>query len=307
MIQLSVVVPVYNEAGNIAALCQRVSAVAQDMGLLFEIILVNDGSVDGSLESMRAQALIMPEVKYIDLSRNFGQQLALTAGLEHSLGEYVVIMDADLQDPPEVIADLYARMKMGFDVVYAQRLARPGESMVKRGAAALFYRLLSSITNVPIPVDTGDFRMMSRRVVNALMQMPERHKYYRGQVPWLGFSQSAISYTRNERHSGTSGYSNMKMLRLAIDGITSFSTFPLRIASIAGFMVSGMSFIWILIALYDRLIAHNTVRGWTSLMIAVLFLGGIQLICLGVIGEYMSRISDNVRNRPLYIIREKNF
>lgn len=278
----------------------------QSINASYELLLVNDGSTDTSLQQIKDLALRFPEVKFIDLSRNFGQQIALTAGFEHCTGQAVVILDADLQDPPEVIPEMYQKLGQGFDVVYARRLNRNGDALFKRTFASVFYRILSTITTVPIPVDTGDFRIVSRRVIEHLKQMPESHKYYRGQIPWLGFTQTFITYDREPRRSGNSGYSSVKMLRLAIDGITSFSNFPLRFASIAGFVVSGMSFIWILIALYDRLIAHNTVKGWTSLMIAILFLGGIQLICIGIIGEYISRISDNVRHRPLYIIRETN-
>ena len=245
-------------------------------------------------------------VRFIDLSRNFGHQIAVSAGLDHCKGDAVLIMDADLQDPPELIAELYKKLQLGYDVVYAKRTDREGESAMKKFTASLFYRLLRKITSVEIPVDTGDFRIISRKVVEVIKKMPEQEKFLRGQIAWVGFKQTFVEYKREARTRGKSGYSYSKMLKFAFDGITSFSNFPLRFATIAGFIVSGFAFLLMLWALYARFIARDFVQGWTSLILAVLFLGGIQLIGIGIIGEYISRISANVRNRPLYIIRDSN-
>jgi dolichol-phosphate mannosyltransferase len=245
-------------------------------------------------------------VRYINLSRNFGHQIAVTAGLDNCRGDAVVIIDADLQDPPELIVDLYRKMQEGFEVVYARRRNRSGESVLKKATAKIFYRILTKITTVKIPVDTGDFRILDRKVVDVLRNMPEQQKYLRGQIAWIGFNQTHIEYDRDERHAGHTGYTYTKMIRLALDGITSFSNLPLKFATIAGFVVSGITFLVALYALYARFISKDYVPGWTSLIIAVLFIGGVQLITIGIIGEYMSRVSANVRNRPLYIIDSTN-
>lgn len=306
MVQLSVIVPVYNEEGNLMALHERLSAVAQTLQVTAEFILVNDGSHDQSIALIKALAQQDNRIKYIDFSRNFGHQIAVTAGLDACSGERVVIIDADLQDPPELITTLYRKMDEGFEVVYAQREARKGESWLKVITAKLFYRLLSRITSIQIPVDTGDFRIISRKVVDILKHMPEQHKYLRGQIAWVGFSQTSVLYQREERKAGASGYTYRKMLRFALDGITSFSRFPLKVATIMGFVVSGITFLIMLYTLYARFITKDYEPGWASLMVTILFIGGVQLIGIGIIGEYIGRVSDNVRGRPLYIVKESN-
>lgn len=304
---LSVIIPIFNEEGNIEKLLNRLDGVISKMNLQHvEYIFVNDGSRDRSLEIIKKLSSADNRIKYINFSRNFGHQIAVTAGLDHSKGEAVVIIDADLQDPPELIPELYNKLLSGYEVVYAKRRSRQGESFMKKFTAKMFYRLLSKLTSVSIPVDTGDFRIVHRKIVDVLKQMPEQEKFLRGQISWIGFNQTYVEYDRDERHSGKTGYTYKKMIRFALDGITSFSNFPLKFATIAGFVVSGISFFMILYALYSRFISKDYEPGWTSLMLAVLFIGGIQLIGIGIIGEYISRISANVRNRPLYVIREKS-
>jgi len=300
---LSVVIPVFNEEQNIPMLLSRLTAVVAPLGVAYEFVFVNDGSEDRTIHLLREAAKTDAHVHYLDLSRNFGHQVAVTAGLDHCKGERVVIIDADLQDPPERIKDLMAKMDEGFDVVYAKRRTRKGESLMKKATASWFYRVLDRITVIHIPVDTGDFRIISRRVVEVLKLMPEREKFIRGQIAWMGFEQTFLEYDRAGRHAGETGYSWRKMLRFAIDGITSFSNFPLKVATISGFVVSFISFLLMLFALYSRFIGTYE-PGWTSLMLSVLFIGGIQLISVGIIGEYIGRISNNVRNRPLYLIKE---
>lgn len=304
--ELSIIAPLYNESENIDLLYNRVLSVAQKITNDYEIIFINDGSKDDTLIKVKQIAANDSQVKFIDFSRNFGHQIAVTAGLDKSLGNSVCIIDADLQDPPELILDMNEKMKLGYDVVYAKRLKRKGESWFKLLTAKLFYRILSNITSVEIPVDTGDFRIMSRKIVNVLKEMPEQNKFLRGQISWAGFNQTYIEYERQERNAGETGYPFKKMLRFAMDGITAFSDFPLRLVTIMGFAVSFISLILMLYALYSKWIKQDTVPGWSSLMVSILFLGGIQLISIGIIGEYLSRINSNTRNRPLYIIRESN-
>ncbi|GAL87219.1 b-glycosyltransferase, glycosyltransferase family 2 protein [Sporocytophaga myxococcoides] len=306
MPEISVIIPIYNEEKNILLLYKRVSDVLQNLNVEYELVFVNDGSKDKSINIICSLAKSDLSVKYIDFSRNFGHQIAVTAGLDKCTGNFIVIIDADLQDPPELIIDLYAKAKQGFEVVYAKRKTRKGENVLKKLTAYVFYRLLAKITSCEIPVDTGDFRIMSRKVLDVLKNMPEQQKYLRGQIAWIGFNQTFVEYDRNERHSGKTGYTYRKMLKFAFDGITSFSNFPLKVASIAGFIVSGIAFIIMLYTLYSRFVSKDFVPGWTSLMLSVMFIGGIQLICMGIIGEYISRIANNVRNRPLYIINETN-
>lgn len=303
---LSVIIPIYNEEGNIPLLYQRVKSVIDEAGLGYELFFINDGSRDRSMALIRELASNDPQVKYIDFSRNFGHQIAVSAGIDHVQGNRIAIIDADLQDPPEMILEMYRKMDEGFEVVYAKRRSRQGESFLKKFTARQFYRILARITSVEIPVDTGDFRIMDRKIVEVLRQMPEQHKYLRGQISWVGFRQTFLEYDRLERHSGRTGYTYRKMIRFALDGITSFSRFPLKVATMAGFIVSGVAFLVMLYALYARFFKSDTVPGWTSLMLAVLFLGGIQLISIGIIGEYIGRLSDNVRQRPLYVVRDSN-
>lgn len=304
--KLSIVIPIYNEQGNIDRLYNRLKSVISNLSIECEYIFVNDGSKDDSINIIKNLTQLDSSVKYINLSRNFGHQIAVTAGLDKAVGDRIVIIDADLQDPPELIADLNNKMNEGFEVVYAKRKARKGESWLKKFTARMFYRVLKAITSVNIPVDTGDFRIMDRKIVDVLKQMPEQQKFLRGQISWIGFKQTYVEYERDVRNEGETGYTYIKMIRFALDGITSFSNFPLKFASICGFVVSGIAFLVALYALYSRFISGNYVEGWTSIIISVLFLGGIQLISIGIIGEYISRLSSNVRNRPLYIIDESN-
>lgn len=303
---LSIIIPIYNEQGNIDRLINRLKGVVSQLSIDCEYIFINDGSKDDSINIIKNLAKIDPSVKFINFSRNFGHQIAVTAGLDKAVGNRIVIIDADLQDPPELIIDMFNKMDEGFEVVYAKRKARKGESWMKKFTARMFYRILKAITSVNIPVDTGDFRIMDRKIVDVLKQMPEQQKFLRGQISWIGFNQTFVEYERDERNAGETGYTYKKMIRFALDGITSFSNFPLKFASICGFVVSGIAFLVGLYALYSRFISGHYVEGWTSIIISVLFLGGIQLISIGIIGEYISRLSSNVRNRPLYIINDTN-
>lgn len=304
---LSVVIPVFNEEENINPLFERLRKVIEQINpSSAELIFVDDGSADQTLSQVRSlkgdSAL---QVRYIELSRNFGHQIAVTAGLDNCQGDYVVIIDADLQDPPELIPEMLEKAKMGFDVVYARRTNRKGESVLKKLTARWFYRLLSRITSVSIPLDTGDFRVITKRIVDVLKEMPEREKFLRGQIAWIGFNQTFVEYERDERYSGNTGYTWSKMIGFALDGITSFSNFPLRVATISGFVMSFVSFLLMLYALYSRFILKEYEPGWTSLMLSVLFIGGIQLVSIGIIGEYIGRIAGNVKQRPLYIVKDK--
>ncbi len=306
MSQLSIIIPIYNEEGNIHKLFERLTHVISVLHLDAEFIFINDGSVDGSIRLIKELASLHSNVLYIDFARNFGHQIAVTAGLDHCKGKAAVIIDADLQDPPELIGEMFKKWEEGYEVVYAKRRSREGESYLKKFTAKLFYRMLKKITSINIPVDTGDFRLIDRKIIDALKQMSEQQKFLRGQISWIGFRQTFIEYDRDARYSGKTGYTFKKMTRLALDGITSFSNLPLKFATFAGFLVSGIAFIMILYALYSRFISKEYVPGWTSLMLAVLFIGGVQLICIGIIGEYISRMDSNVRNRPLYIINGSN-
>lgn len=272
----------------------------------YEFLFVNDGSTDRSIDRIRGLNRADRNVKYLDLSRNFGQQIALSAGLDHCSGDRIVILDADLQDPPECIPDMLARLEEGFDVVYAKRRHRSGESWLKKWTAKWFYRLFSALVPMEIPLDTGDFRAIRRNVVDVLRSMPEQQKFLRGQIAWMGFRQSSIEYDRPERKQGTTGYTFGKMFRLALDGITSFSDFPLRLVTLSGFLFSFIAFLVMLYALYSKYILKDIVQGWTSIMISVLFIGGVQLIAIGILGAYISRLHQNTRSRPLYIVRDSN-
>lgn len=304
--EISVVIPVFNEASNLAELHSRLSGNLNSIAGSYDIIYINDGSTDNSLETIRSFATEDPHVKYLDLSRNFGQQIAISAGIDHAGGKYVIIMDADLQDPPELIPALYNKIREGFDVVCARRKRRRGESVLKKTTAKTFYRFLRGITSVDIPVDTGDFRIMRQKVAKILRKMPEQSKFIRGQIAWAGFRQAFVEYDREERRGGKSAYSYRKMMRFAKDGITSFSDLPLKLVTWSGFVVALVAFVVGIYSLYSKLVLGGAVPGWTSIMISLLFLGGVQLISIGIIGEYISRIGANVRNRPLYIINHSN-
>lgn len=303
---ISVVLPIYNEEGGIEPFLQDVKSSLISIGDPYEMILVNDGSTDGSWFKIKEFCASNPEAKYINLSRNFGHQVAITAGVDHAIGDYVVLMDADGQDPPEEMVKLIAKAKEGYDVVYAKRISREKESVFKKATAKYFYRLLNKITSIPIPLDVGDFRVINRKVVLALKQMPEKQRYLRGQIAWLGFKQTFIEYHRKSRGEGTSKYTFRKMVRLALDGITSFSNWPLRLATISGFVCAFIGFLLILYTLYSRFKLKDYEPGWASLMITFVFIGGIQLMGIGIIGEYIGRINENVKNRPMYLIDETN-
>lgn len=304
--QFSVIVPVYNESANLPVLFARLKTCLEGISDSYELIFINDGSNDDSLALLRDMAHRNSCVRYVSFSRNFGHQIAVSAGLDLCSGEIVVLIDADLQDPPELIPEMFKTLETGYDVVFAVRRQRKGESFLKRVTAGIFYRLLNRMTDVEIPLDTGDFRIMRRIVVDCLKKMPEQQKYLRGQIAWLGFRQRPFEYDRDPRLHGSSGYTLRKLFGLALDGITSFSNFPLRFATVAGFTVSGIAFLLIVYALYSRFFTETYEPGWASIMVSVMFIGGIQLICLGVIGEYISRIASNTRNRPLYVVHETN-
>ena len=302
---LSVVIPVYNEEMNIGKLHTRLCNTLNPLEITWEVVYINDGSKDRSMAILRGMSEDDSHVRFIDFSRNFGHQLAITAGIDFAKGEWIVVMDGDGQDPPELLPELLAKAQEGFEVVYARRRKREGENFLKKLTARMFYRLLAKITNIEIPVDTGDFRIIHRKIQRILKQMPEQHKYIRGQISWIGFNQTYLEYDREERMGGTTKFTYSKMIRFALDGISSFSTWPLKVATVTGFAVSAVAFGLIIYSLYQKFFG-TTEPGWTSLHISVLFIGGIQLIGIGMLGEYLGRVSDNVKNRPHYIVRDSN-
>jgi glycosyltransferase involved in cell wall biosynthesis len=303
---ISVVVPCFNEQQLLRATNERLFEILEQTQLDFEIVYVDDGSVDSSPDLLREFAAADTRVRVIRFSRNFGHQMAITAGLEHARGDAVVVIDADLQDPPEVITEFVERWMDGYDVVYGMRSEREGETPFKLWSAKAFYRCIDQLSDTRIPLDTGDFRLMDRRVVDALLEMPERDRFVRGMVSWLGFSQVGVPYRRAPRTAGVTKFSLFKMLRFAMDGIFSFSIVPLRLATWTGFAASGIAILGILLAIVERFLGvPGLVRGWTSIVIAILFIGGVQLICMGIIGEYVGRIYGESKRRPLYVLREK--
>jgi len=301
----SVVVPMYNEEESLPVLYQRIADVMDQTGEGWELVLVDDGSADRTAELIREYAQKDKRVRPVLLARNFGHQIAVTAGLDFTRGDAIVIIDADLQDPPEVILELIKKWREGYEVVYAVRESREGETFFKLWTARMFYRLINRITSMKIPVDTGDFRLMDRKVVDVMNQMREHHRFLRGMSVWVGFKQVGVNYKRAARYAGETHYPLKKMLKLAINAITGFSFFPLQVATYLGFISSGISIIVIPIVIIMRLMGNQAFLGQASTLIAVLFLGGVQLIFLGILGEYIGRIYDEVRNRPLYIVREK--
>ena len=305
--EISIVVPVYNDEHNLHELKNRIFEQVSVLATSFELIFINDFSKDTSIDVIKELCTSNNNIEYIDFSRNFGQQIAITAGLAKAKGKYIVIMDSDLQDPPELIPKLYDKIKEGYEVVYAKRADRKGENFFKKSSAHLFYRLINKLTNVDLPVDVGEFRIIHKKVAKVLLQMPEREKYLRGQIAWIGFKQTHVLFNREKRHSGSSNYSIWALFKMAMNGITSFSNFPLKLASFIGFTVSLVAFVLMLYTLYSRFITGNYVPGWASLMMSVLFIGGIQLISIGIIGEYIGRMSENIRQRPLYIIKESSY
>lgn len=300
----SVVIPVFNEEENLELLHRRLSKVLQHSCEDYEIILVDDGSRDNSLQVMMMLRESNPRVKVISFSRNFGHQMAITAGIDYASGSAVIVMDADLQDPPEVIPQLIEKWREGHDTVYAIRVSRK-DPILKRTIAFVFYRLFRRMSEIDIPVDAGDFRLMSRRVVDILRTMPERNRYLRGLASWVGFSQASISYARDERYRGERKYTLWQSARLAFDGITAFSHFPLRLVVHLGVAVSLAGFLYIAITIILALVYGRVVPGWTTLMAAVIFLGGVQLLVVGVVGAYIGRIYIEVQQRPLYLIKQK--
>ena len=301
--EISVIVPIYNEALNVEELNKRLTSVLDATGQPYELILVDDGSQDDSWSRMMALGGSRVCVK---LSRNFGHQIAVSAGLDRARGKAIVIIDADLQDPPELIVPMLQKHREGFHVVYARRRARIGEGWFKRTSAKAFYRILDRLTQIKIPLDTGDFRLIDRMVVDQLRQMPEATKFLRGQIAWLGLRQTAVWYDREPRANGSTGYTFKKMLDLALAGITGFSDQPLRMVSRFGFGISVVSGILIAYALYQHFVSEATITGWTSLILSVAFFGGIQLLSLGILGEYIARIHSNVLRRPLYVVQQEH-
>jgi polyisoprenyl-phosphate glycosyltransferase len=303
--QLSIVVPCYNEEGCLSMLHARVTGAARAaVGEDYEIVFVNDGSRDGSWPVMQRLAAADPHLVAINLSRNHGHQLALTAGLDLCAGREILIIDADLQDPPELLSDMRATMaREGADVVYAVRRKREGETFFKKLTAAAFYRVLDRVTDTPIPLDTGDFRLMSRRALDALLALPEQARFIRGMVAWVGFRQVPIVYDRAERHAGDTKYPLAKMVRFAFDAVTGFSTAPLRFASHAGLLLTAATLLTLLYVGWSWLMG-DTVQGWTSLMLVVLFLGAMQMFVLGMIGEYLGRLYVESKRRPLYLVAD---
>jgi len=301
----SIIAPIYNESQTLNELYKRVKEVMDSTGEGWELLLVDDGSVDGSTDIIRQLAADDPRVRPVIFARNFGHQLAVTAGLDYSRGEAVVIIDADLQDPPEVILDLIAKWREGFEVVYAIRAEREGENWFKLWTASIFYRLIYRITDVKIPLDTGDFRLLDRKVVNVISQMRERHRFLRGMSVWVGFKQTGVNYRRAARYAGETKYPFRKMFKFAWDAVTSFSYLPLQVATYLGFFSAGLSILAIPFVAAMRITgSQEAFAGQATTLIAVLFLGGVQLISLGILGEYVGRLYDEAKGRPLYIVRE---
>ncbi len=305
MIRYSIVVPVFNEELVVEESYKRLKQVMDSTKEPYELIFVNDGSRDKTPEIVSGLCKMDPHVKLINFSRNFGHQTAITAGMDYSSGQAVVVIDADLQDPPEVILEMIAKWKEGYDVVYGQRLKRKGETFFKKITAKMFYRLLASMTSVDIPVDTGDFRLIDRKVCDVMSSLTEKNRYVRGLVSWVGFQQTAVTYVRDERFAGETKYPLKKMLKFAMDGITTFSYKPLKISTYIGFLVAVLSFIYLIVVICLRLFTDVTVTGWASTLAVSLIFNGVILMMLGIIGEYIGRIYDETKNRPLYIIRER--
>jgi polyisoprenyl-phosphate glycosyltransferase len=300
--RLAVVVPAHNEADGLAQFHERLGAVLDGLDVEGRVIYVDDGSRDATWDCIESLAAADPRVTGLKLSRNFGKELALTAGLDAVDADAAVVIDADLQDPPELIAELVAQWRAGYDVVYATRLHREGESWLKRTTAAGFYRVMDRLSHTPIPRDTGDFRLMSRRALDALLRLRERHRFMKGLFAWVGFRQCAVAYRRDPRFAGTSKFNYWRLWNFAIEGITSFSTAPLRAATYAGAATATVAFLTGLWILTKTLLWGDPVAGYPSLMVAILFIGGVQLTALGVIGEYLGRLYDESKQRPLYLI-----
>jgi len=304
-ITCSVIVPMYNEEEVLSETCRRLRTVLDGSGETWEVVFVNDGSRDRTPVLLREECARDPRFKLVDFSRNFGHQVAITAGMDYAGGQCMVIIDGDLQDPPELIPAMIAKWREGYDIVYGKRISREGDTFFKKFTAKVFYRTLRALTEVDIPVDTGDFRLIDRAIAETLKQLPEKNRYVRGLMSWVGYRQTAIEFERAERFAGTTKYPLKKMLKLAADGIMSFSLKPLKIATVLGSTISAVSFVYLVVVLLQRLFAPQSVTsGWASLIAVTLLLNGITLLLLGILGEYIGRIYDEVRNRPLYVVRE---
>jgi polyisoprenyl-phosphate glycosyltransferase len=303
-VRYSVIIPMYNEEAVIQETYRRLKTVMNSTGETYELIFVNDGSSDRCADIIRAFSTWDDTVQLIEFSRNFGHQIAITAGMDYANGDAVIIIDADLQDPPELMIPMMEKWKMGYEVVYAKRVKRKGETWFKKWSASLFYRVLKASTEIPIPVDTGDFRLMDRRVINELKRLPENNRFVRGLVSWVGFRQIAIEYERDERLAGETKYPLKRMIKLCLDGITSFSYKPLKLAGYAGALLSGAGFLYLIYVLYLALFTDSTNKGWPSIIAIMLIFNGFVLVMLGILGEYVGRIYDETKGRPLYIVRE---
>jgi polyisoprenyl-phosphate glycosyltransferase len=302
--RISIVVPLHNEEPNIPYLFERLTTVLNQLHLSYEIVCVDDGSRDNTLKCLIEQHNRNPVIKVMSLSRNFGKELALSAGIDYATGDAVIPIDADLQDPPELIENLVAKWREGYDVVHATRRSRQGETWLKRFTASAFYRVIGRMSTVPIPPDTGDFRLLDRRVVEVLKQMPERTRFMKGLFAWVGFKNTAIFYDRSERYKGRTKWNYWRLWNFAVDGITSFSSVPLKVWSYLGLVLSILAFLYASFLIIRTLILGVDVPGYASLMVVILFLGGVQLITLGIIGEYLGRVYEEVKRRPLYLVRD---
>ena len=301
--EVSLIVPCHNEAENLSALYGRVLAVMEQTGKPWEMVCINDGSKDDTLEQLLALNQKDPRIVVIDLSRNFGKEAALTAGLDHARGDCAIPLDADLQDPPELIPELLAKWHEGFDVVNAVRLSRDGESWLKRASAHAFYRIINRMSDVDIPEDTGDFRLLSRPVLEAIRMLPERRRFMKGLFAWVGFRTASVDYHREPRYAGKTKWNYWRLWNFAVEGITSFSQVPLQLAAHLGLIVSALAFFYAVYLVIGTLVYGNPVKGYPSMMATLLFLGGVQLIALGVIGEYLGRIYEETKGRPVYLVR----
>jgi glycosyltransferase involved in cell wall biosynthesis len=299
---ISVVAPAYNEADGLTEFVHRVGAVMREHGVDYEIVFVNDGSTDHTLLVMQSLRAVNPNITIVNLSRNFGKETAMTAGIAHAIGDAIVIIDTDLQDPPELIPEMIDGWRAGYDVVFAQRVERAGETWLKKTTARLFYWTVRRMGPVPIPENTGDFRLISRRAAHALLQMPERHRFMKGLYAWIGFPQKALPYRRQARFTGRSKWNYWQLWNLAIEGITSFTIVPLKLATYMGFLIAMASFAYGLLIVVKALFFGEPVRGFPTIMSVMLLLGGVQLIVLGFIGEYLGRIFDETKQRPLYLL-----
>jgi glycosyltransferase involved in cell wall biosynthesis len=300
---LSIVVPVYNEEEVLPAFHRRLVGVLDTLPMGAEILYVNDGSTDDSLRVLQSLRESDPRISIVDLSRNFGKEYALTAGCDYAQGDAAVVIDADLQDPPELIPQLVKHWVEGYDVIYAQRIGRDGESWIKKGTAFLFYRILRQVSRIEIPKDTGDFRLMTRKALEALRKLPEHHRFMKGLFAWIGFSQKAVPYHRDSRYAGTTKWNYWKLWNFALEGFTSFTTAPLRAATYLGVLVAIVAFSYAGVIAFEKLAYGNEVPGYPSLMVVILFLGGIQLITIGVLGEYLGRMFNETKRRPLYLVK----